>query len=156
MCSIIVLTLHVLLGQMRCREWSESFPELLHCRKDPLHTVALGRWLDTRSMIEITQSFIVPWTEPEDGTIQVPRNRSLFFRIFWFVTKFWFFFWNFHQIIWRLELFWNRKGSKTVWPMARRFFCSEGNRDCRADGLFYVSEECSGRITPTDVHKVNL
>ncbi len=38
----------------------------------------------------------------------------------------------------------------------KEMFCSEGNRDCRADGLFYVSEECSGRITPTDVHKVNL
>ena len=60
---------------MHCREWSESIPELLHCRKDPLHTVALGSWLDTRStMIEITQSLIVPWTEPEDGTIQVPLS----------------------------------------------------------------------------------
>ncbi len=35
-------------------------------------------------------------------------------------------------------------------------FCLEGNRDCSADAPIYVSEECSGQITLTDVPKVNF
>ena len=110
---------------MHCREWSESIPELLHCRKDPLHTVALGRWLDTRSMIEITQSFIVPWTEHEDGTIPVSWVK-------WTLSN--------HPY---LVAFKRRGIIISSWPDTRQtiLFCQVGSLEALHNGLEYDSQQ---------------
>ncbi len=59
---------------------------------------------------------------------------------------------NDFEIVIKLERF-SFQNRLTTIPIC---FCSEGNRDCRADGPTKVSVECPGRITPMNVHGSSL